>query len=199
MPRRILTLTAPAFGATLMACSVQAPDACLASPPDPKSDALVDAADEGDLDAVRRALAAGANPRYVDGRKNEVLGIVTCSTAVSEAAAGGHTVVLREVLAAGGDASHRESAQWTPLHYAAQGGHRACVEVLLDAKADVNAKTSLGYTALSEAVSVGSTDIVELLLAAGADPDLPDDKGVTPREIAQRRGSDMKALLPAAR
>ncbi len=200
---RALAFSSGAFALLLvlpLGCStieLPDPDACKASPSDPKSDALVDAAEKGDEAALDRALGAGASPRYVDGRKNEVLGFPTCDTALQQAAAKGHVGMLRKLLAAGGDPSHRAYADWTPLHYAAQGRHIECVNVLIEAKADVNAKTSLGYTPLYEAVGVDSVEAAKILLAAGADPDIATPDGRSARSLAQQRGAAMKALIPA--
>lgn len=172
-------------------------DACSASPSDAKSEALVDAARDGDFSAIDRLLAEGADARFVDGRENPTLKLVTCDTALQQAAARGYAVMARKLIVAGADPNHRAFAKWTPLHYAAQGGYLDCVDVLLEAKADVNAQTSLGFSPLSEAVAASNLEVARRLVVAGANPDLADRDGRTARDIAQDRGEQMKLLLPA--
>jgi ankyrin repeat protein len=163
---------------------------------DAQAEALVDAASAGDEAQVDRLLREGANPRYVDARKNDVLGVQTFPTALMKASDKGHCAIADKLIAAGADVHHRGFGGWTPLHSAVQGSYQACVRALIDARAEVNAKSELGYTPLREAVIMGDVDIVKMLLAAGADPDIADSRGESPRIVCRRFGtSEVRKLV----
>jgi ankyrin repeat protein/predicted GIY-YIG superfamily endonuclease len=84
-----------------------------------------------------------------------------------QAAAKGHTDVVRAMLDRGADV--KSSTGGRALRVAAFGGHLATVELLLNRGADVNARDNEGRTALSLAARRDATATVKLLLARGAD------------------------------
>lgn len=111
----------------------------------------------------------------------------------------GDVQAVRERLAAGDPPSLADRAGWTPLHFAAQGQHAEVARVLARAGGAVNARDSYGNTPLWRAVfnSRGEGYTIKALLAAGADPDLPNDSGVTPRQLAERIANfDVAQFLP---
>ncbi|MFC7307013.1 ankyrin repeat domain-containing protein [Streptomyces monticola] len=179
---------------------------------------LLFAAENGDVDAVRAALTAGApvDARSVHGRSALLL-----------AALADHVDAAAVLVAAGADvnaADDREDSPWlvtgvtgsvammetllpgrpdlkrlnryggTCLIPAAERGHVAYVRALLQqTDIDVDHVNRLGWTALLEAVILGNggrahQEVVELLITAGATPSLPDGDGVTALEHAERRG-----------
>eukprot|EP00913_Durusdinium_trenchii_P009020 g8486.t1 len=129
-------------------------------------------------------------------------------TPLHEAANHGHASVVQLLLAARAfvdvtdDASPRKCGLcWTPLHFAAAEGHPEVTEILLQAKASINAEERLqGDTPLHLAANdrhagmgkEGSVEghhrVVQLLLAAGASADVPNRRGRTPCDIAQKNG-----------
>ena len=161
---------------------------------------LIGAAKQGDAEAVRALLAAGANPGQARGDG---------TTALHVAALEGHDAVVDILLAAGAEvgATTRIGA-YTPLHLASRGGHGAVVRALLAEGADarlattnsaatplhlaaravdgeeavaaliehgaaVNAREgSAGQTPLMFAAAYNRTPAVRVLLAHGADPNL---------------------------
>jgi ankyrin repeat protein len=139
------------------------------------------AAEAGQLDGVKQALAAGANQQAINA-------------ALHAAAERGHLEVLRTVLAAGADVGSLNRYGGTVLIPASHYGHVAIVrELLQTTRIDRNHVNNLGWTALLEAVLLGDgdaahTEIVKLLLAHGADPNIADRAGVTPLQHARQRG-----------
>ncbi|MGW8375164.1 ankyrin repeat domain-containing protein [Streptomyces sp. ODS28] len=184
----------------------------------PADRALLEAARSGGAEAVRTALADGADleARDVHGR-----------TALLRAALADRVEAARELVAAGADVNAqdaRHDSAWlatgvtgsVPMMRAllpggpdvtltnrfggvsvipaSERGHVEYVRaVLAETRIDVNHVNRLGWTALLEAVILGDggrthQEVAEILLAAGADPLLPDGEGVTPRAHAERRG-----------
>ncbi len=132
---------------------------------------LLEAAKQGDVSAVRAALAEGVSPEVADREGRTPLHL---------AAEGGYTDVIRLLLDAGAevDAEDREYGS-RPLYYAVSGGHAVAAKLLLENGAAVDAvnhtrdPVSAGsveyFTALSKACQLGRTDLVALLLSRGAD------------------------------
>ena len=180
---------------------------------------LVRAAGAGDLETVRRLLAAGADvdARDAGGR-----------TAVSAAALGEHVDVARELIRAGADVDLQDDERnnallacgetgnvallrevlrahpdlrrtnrfgGTALIPASDRGHVGVVRELLRTAIPVDHVNRLGWTALLEAVILGDggpahQEIVRLLVGHGADVSIADRDGVTPLQHARRRGYD---------
>ncbi|MBD0672054.1 ankyrin repeat domain-containing protein [Streptomyces sp. CBMA156] len=189
-----------------------------AHPLSPADQALLDAADRGDLDAARAALTAGATieARDAGGRTPLLRAAFADRVAVArllvEAGADvdaqdpalnspwlvtgitGSVPMMRALLPGGPDLTRRNRYGGVSLIPAAERGHVGYVRaVLTETAIDVDHVNDLGWTALLEAVLLGDggpahREIVDVLLAHGADPRLPDADGVTARAHAERRG-----------
>ncbi|MFJ4190873.1 ankyrin repeat domain-containing protein [Kitasatospora sp. NPDC089509] len=187
-------------------------------PLSPADLALLDAAQQGDPDAVRAALAAGANVEARDAEGRTALlraafaDRVAAARLLVEAGADvnaqdpqlnspwlvtgitGSVPMLRALLPGGPDLARRNRYGGVSVIPAAERGHVGYVRaVLAETDIDVNHVNDLGWTALLEAVLLGDggpahREIVDLLLAHGADPRLPDADGTTARTHAERRG-----------
>nr|WP_236070853.1 ankyrin repeat domain-containing protein [Streptomyces polyasparticus] len=181
---------------------------------------MLAAAADGKPDAVREALADGADIEARDDRGR---------TPLLLAATGDHDVAARILVEAGADPDaqdDQEDSAWlvtgvtgsvkmarvlipaepdytlenryggTSLIPAGEHGHADYVrEVLKSTDMDVDHVNDLGWTALLEAVILGDggadhQEVVELLLDGGADPKLADRDGVTPLQHAQDKGQD---------
>lgn len=122
-------------------------------------DSLHAAAHAGDVDEVRRLIAAGAD---VDA-KSEFGG-----TALMAAAERAHVEVVRLLLEAGADPSRADYLGNAPLHWAAVRGPAESVRLLITHGADVNAGSVQMGTPLSSAAGAGRIEIAALLLDRGA-------------------------------
>jgi uncharacterized protein len=188
---------------------------------------LIAASERGDLPAVERLLAEGADVKARDGRGR---------TALLAATHGNRVAVARTLIAAGADVNAKDSIEDTPYLYAgaegrieilnmtlaagadlkatnryggtalipaAHHGHPEAVRILLATAIDKDHVNRLGWTALLEAVILGDggpihTEILRLLVEAGANVNLADRDGVTPLQHARRRGfSAMVRILEA--
>jgi Ankyrin repeats (many copies) len=89
------------------------------------------------------------------------------STALHNAAAGGHTAIAKLLVAAGCDCDIQNANGNTALHIAASKGFVDIVEEVL-CRADVHIKNSKASTALVSAASGGHFEVVLRLVAAGA-------------------------------
>jgi ankyrin repeat protein len=132
----------------------------------------------GDLNALRRALMAGADPNR--------LGQHGWSPAW-EAIRRGRADQLELLLAYGAALAPEGLPEGTLLHVAAFWGTPACIDVLLAAGADVSAVDATGETALCHAVRAANVDNVRRLLDAQAvvmpRPDTPE--GSVPTLLAE--------------
>ena len=113
------------------------------APPKPPAMSLIDASATGDLDAVKKHIAAGTDVNQLDpdeqGDKDSCLGV---------AAAFGHKDVVLALIEAGADIGYRNKNGSTPLHIAAFFCYPEITKTLIDKGADKNAVDNEGGTAL---------------------------------------------------
>ena len=207
-------LAAPAIGQTV-------PDAAeiAAFPP------LHRAAHDGDVGAVRRLIAEGAEVNARDRRRR---------TAAHIAAFASQEAALAALAGAGADLNLLDDESYDPVTIAAVAndpdfvalaielgndpglttsrwdgtaliaashlGHAEVVRRLIAAGAPLDHINNLGWTALIEAVILGDggpdhVATVEALVVAGADATITDRDGVTPLSHAEARGYDAIAAL----
>ena len=97
------------------------------------------------------------------------------STALIEAAGGGHLEVTRLLLDRSADPNQACTADGgTALMQAAHRGHLEVTRLLLDRSADPNqVRTDDGHTALMYAAVRGHLEVIRLLLDRSADPNQP--------------------------
>jgi uncharacterized protein len=129
------------------------------------NEAMLTAAKSGDIDGLRRALVAGADP----------MGATRMSrTALMIAASEGRAECV-ELLLPWSDTEAKSHWGGTALMRAAERGHAECARILLRA-ADADATDEEGKTALMLAAFAGHVECVELLLAS-ANPKATNDAG----------------------
>ncbi|TWU55036.1 ankyrin repeat domain-containing protein [Rubripirellula reticaptiva] len=148
------------------------------------------AAHDGNIDVVRKALAAGTNVDAPDPDRKY--------TALLMAAYNGHSHVIKVLLEHGAEVDARDFEGKTPLMHAASGPFPDAVTMLVDAGANVNAtETTEGFTALMTAAAVGEVEVVKILLDRGADPNVVDEDNDTAKNHAINSGKpETAALLP---
>jgi ankyrin repeat protein len=142
---------------------------------------LLEASENGDIEAVQKSLADGADPNIKDGRGMRPL---------LWAALRGHLEIVKTLLEKGADINGTNTAEWTSLMEAAMEGHLDVVRFLIDQGADVNAKTFVSGTALMFSSGNGHIEVVKVLLENGADRTI---------QIEGSDGDDGKTALDYAR
>ncbi len=181
------------------------------------SDALIAAAQAGDMALLRRLLDAGTPVDARDARRRTALLAATHTNRVDAArlliergadvnakddihdspflyaGAQGRPEILLLTLNAGADLKSTNRYGGTALIPAAHHGHVETVRALLQTEIAIDHVNNLGWTALLEAVILGDggaahTEIVRLLVAHGANVNLADRQGVTPLAHAEQRG-----------
>ncbi len=184
-PRRIGRRSRRATGALVLILGLggfAAPDAPVA-----------DAAQRGDLEAVRRLLRDGADVNAAQGDG---------MTALHWAAERGDRELGEVLIYAGArvDAGTR-IGHYTPLHLAARAAHGPIVDLLLEAGSDPDARTTnSGTSPLHLAAAAGDPTVVGALVEAGADVNGREAAwGQTPLifAAANNRAAAIRTLLDA--
>lgn len=150
----------------------------------------VEAARDGDLDTLVRALSAGV-PVDMTSPRGDPLLMLACYY--------GHVAAVRALLARGADPDKRDERGQTPLAGAAFKGVVEVAEALVEGGASINAAGADGRTPLMMAAAFNRTEMVRWLLAHGADPDLRDRAGLRAIDAATALGArDAAAVLGGA-
>ena len=152
--------SAPVFAAPVPAVPVAEQITPHAAPSGDAHTALLAAAQRGDVQAVRRAIAAGAALDRGDERHG--------NTALILAANHGHTDVVRLLVRSGANLNRSNDSGASALIAAAMSGHTAAASLLIEQGANLNATDNSGNTALMHAKRSGQTAIADMLRAAGA-------------------------------
>lgn len=146
----------------------------------------------GNHGAMRRLVAAGADPNALE---NDYYDIVTIAAVADDLA------TLELGLELGCRATNITSRyDGTALIAAAHLGHVAIVERLIAAGAPLDHVNNLGWTALIESIVLGDggerhRQTLAALVEAGADVNLADASGSTPLELARGYGYDAMARI----
>lgn len=159
------------------------------------SESLFDAAGAGDLDRVRKLLAAGADCNARDGGG---------ATALMLAAQAGNLALVQALIAAGADVNATDERSWGALTKAVYNadldrGFADVAQALIDAGANIEAPIGYGVRPLMLAAGYGETAVVEALLNAGADVLARNEGGLTAlMMVKQKHYVDVINLLHEA-
>jgi ankyrin repeat protein len=133
---------------------------------------FLDAADQGDVEAVGRMLAAGVEVNTLDDRR-----LPRNRTALMHAARNGHLDVVEALLEAGAKVDLKDRGFGvalpggnTALLLAMRNKHVRVARTLLQAGADPKVKSG-DMTVFGQAAYLGDVQLVRLLLKMGLDPD----------------------------
>ena len=147
-------------------------------------EALLDAAWEGDLDGVARAL------RHAPVSACDLRGLTPLHLACER----DNLAVAILLLDRGADVHARANGGRMPLHLAARYASASTVEMLLErGRADPGADTADGRSPLHYAASAAADgdedrrEVLRVLRDWGADPTVQDRNEETPRDVAQKR------------
>jgi uncharacterized protein len=191
------------------------------------SRAMLEAAARGDVETLKRLIAAGISletanaagetPLHLAVKHNQLSAAVLLidgggninAQAVNKdspwllAGALGRTEMLRHMIPKGPDFSLRNRFGGNALIPACERAHVETVKLLLTTKIDVNHVNNLGWTCLLEIVILGDggprhAEVTKLVLAAGADPNIADKDGISPLTHARQKGQTEIARLIAA-
>lgn len=156
---------------------------------------VLEAARQGDKEAVRALLKQGADVNAAEGDGTTALHWAARAgdaalvqmllyaganvkattrlgayTPLMMAAQAGHSAAVAALLTGGSDVKATSTTGTTPLMFAAQSGDPRTVTMLVEGGSDVNAReTAMGQTPLMFAAAYNRVDVVTLLLARGAD------------------------------
>ena len=151
---------------------------------------VADAAERGDIEAVRTLLRDGADVNAAQGDG---------MTALHWAALSGDLKTMNVLLYAGATSEPlTRIGRFTPLHLASSRGHGAAVVRLLEAGSRPNLVTETGVQAIHLAAQAGSAEAVKALIDRGADVNARDEThGRTPVvfAVAQNRLEALKVLI----
>lgn len=202
--------------AVLCACFLAACEIKEDNPPMTKY-ALIEAAERGDVDELRKLIDRGADLNATDTRGRTAMMAATHANKPESvkilieagadvnkqdnrldnpflyAGAEGLLEILRLTIDAGADPTITNRYGGVAIIPASEHGYVQVVEELLTrTKINVNHVNNLGWTALLEAVILGTGSenhkrVVELLIKHGADVNLADSDGVTPLQHAKNR------------
>ena len=161
-------------------------EAATSEPPTAKAPdlSILDAAKNGDIEAVKQHLAAGADVNAKDDWGKTPLH----STAEMR-----RKEIAELLIANGADVNAKDSWGITPLHYATANDQKETVELLIAEGAEVNVKDKYDGTPLHSATANDHKEIAKLLIAEGADVNAKDDKGRTPldRAVGNTKTADL--------
>jgi len=149
--------------------------------PMPAPTSILDAAKDGDIEAVRLFLANGSNVNARNGQNR---------TPLHMAAWLGHKEIASLLIMNGAVVDSRDNFNSTPLHKAAYD-HEEILVLLIDKSADINAKDINGNTPLHNASIKGHIKIVEILVGKGANVNAKTDNGRTPLDFTNGDIADL--------
>ena len=162
------------------------------------------AAEDGNIEAVKQHLAAGTDVNAKDKdniftpldmaddkgtadllRKHggKTAAWLDAGESILAAASAGHVEAIKKHLAAGADVNAKDDIGSTSLHWAVYYNHKEIAELLIEKGAGMNEKNNTGATPLHFAIQKDDNEYAELLIEKGADMNARNNKGETPLDL----------------
>lgn len=142
--------------------------------------ALADAVGSGDVEAMRRLLAAGAEPDPDDVLDSEGNSAKKAPALLRAVQTGAHVQMVKELIQARAAVEGTDRRGNSALHAAGHSGDPATTKFLLQKRADPNCVNYKCRTPLHYAASTGCIRVIRALVHANADPNIRDDDGLLP-------------------
>ncbi len=187
-------------------------------------DSLLDAAEAGNLEEVKRLVAEGADieerqtewghqdnslqiavvnghieiAKYLlsQGADPNSTGRVTWRYPIMLAVENDDVAMARTLIEAGADVHAQGRGKSTALHLAALSGNEELANLLLEKGAFIDAETSSRQRPLHYTASGDQKDLAQLLISSGAEIDAKDNRGQTPLHLAViNKHRDLAELL----
>lgn len=156
---------------------------------------LLEAAQSGNLEQVKKALTAGANINAKDKYQ---------WTALHHASShGGDIEVVKELISAKAIIDSTDEWKMTPLHWVTKNNYNnnddVVIRALIEAKANVDAVGYNNWTALHYAACYSENEAVKILIAVSANIDAENCAHETPLHLAINKSNTemIKALVSA--
>merc|ERR1711872_277482 len=130
-----------------------------------ETSSLIEAAQEGNLERVRRLVNDAHAPDVNELGPND-------RTPLIFAASFGDPAIVQELVQAGALVDFQDNFGWSPLHWAADTGHTSVVRQLVAAGANVNTRDSEGWSPLHWAAYRGHMEVVQELVGGGVDTNI---------------------------
>lgn len=144
--------------------------------------ALLEAAEKGNLSAMRAAIEGGADINVKDAYQED--------SPLISAAKRGHAEIAKELITKGAGLNAIDRHGATALMHASAEGYADIARTLIDGAADINIRDKYGRTALMSAAANNQPDIVRLLLSKGAEVNAEDALGRTAWVLALKEGNN---------
>ncbi len=176
------------------------------------NNSLVDAADNGDIEEVKRLLKSGVKPdsegefgvtalmrasfkghvdiaelliksgAYLDAAD------IGGDTALHMASRSGNAKVVKLLLHYNASVDSVDNQQWTPLMRAIMAKNPEITKILVDRGADLNAKNNIGNSSIVQAAISGKESVLKVLLSSNKFKDISKDQKDSSVQIAKKRG-----------
>ena len=134
---------------------------------------LIDAVEARDIEGIKEALEAGANPNTMHNDQPLLM----------------HTISARDIMVLlidnGANVNATDMGQNTALMLAASKGFYEAVKLLLFGNVEVNAKNASGMTAFMYATTNGAFTVMDELYGNGAAVNSTNTKGMTALKIVR--------------
>ena len=127
-----------------------------------ETNSLIEAAQEGNLERVRRLVSDAHAPDVNELGPDD-------RTPLIFAASFGDPAIVQELVQAGALVDFQDNFGWSPLHWAADTGHTSVVRQLIVDGANVNTRDTEGWSPLHWAAYRGHMESVQELVTGGAD------------------------------